>query len=384
MTRVGIVGSAERCMELASRSDLDVCWGVDSADEAVRVAKSNPVDLVVVEGRFEFLTDGVLALRPSVVPRIIVVAESDDSFDWVSRFDTVEVVRDLSGIQPPADVSAPARFSIDEPSSLDGSPDRSLVIGVWGAVGAPGITTAAISLATVSARTGLKTLLCDADSRGSCIAIALGVPDDPPGLAAACRLVSRSELSVEELDRLTTTFSRGDVSFEVLSGLPRASRWAAVGPLQLREVVALARTQFDVIVFDVGFGIEANEWIDEAPQRDGASREILRLADRVVAVGRGDTVGVARLIRALDEVRDIRSDQTLVLNATPPNVARHAVDAIHRFTDHRVALTVPKDSRGGIDDAVSRAAGATSAWTALPILLGLPEPPRRERRWRRR
>ncbi|HET6826792.1 MAG TPA: regulator, partial [Amnibacterium sp.] len=79
---------------------------------------------------------------------------------------------------------------------------RGRITAVWGPIGAPGRTTTAIALAAELAATGLRVALVDADTVGAAVAPALGLFDEAPGLAAACRLAAAGALTSGELDRV--------------------------------------------------------------------------------------------------------------------------------------------------------------------------------------
>ena len=68
-----------------------------------------------------------------------------------------------------------------------GVPGGGRIVAVWGPTGAPGRTTVAITLADELARLGCGSLLVDGDVYGGVIAAVLGLLDESPGLAAACR-----------------------------------------------------------------------------------------------------------------------------------------------------------------------------------------------------
>ncbi|MGV2903222.1 P-loop NTPase, partial [Microbacterium sp. AGC62] len=96
----------------------------------------------------------------------------------------------LSAALPPEaagwEVAAALRADADHvsaPRSLH--PHR--VIAVWGPHGAPGRSRIAIELAVELARSGRATALVDADTVAPSLALLLGLSDDAPGIAAACR-----------------------------------------------------------------------------------------------------------------------------------------------------------------------------------------------------
>ena len=388
MTIVGILGPPTRLADLSLLSDCaDVAWGVDSVREVIRHVSQSPVDVLITEASVAYLTDEILRLTPHPIGRICAVAEANGVFEWANGLSAIITVRSF------ADTRSVVRSVVE--SNLDGTATRPVssaaantrrnpvVVAVWGPVGAPGVTTTAISVSSVCAQAGLSTLLCDVDTRGSSIAIALGVMDETPGFAAACRLAGRNELTISEIGRIANTVERDGVRFSVLTGVPRASRWAEVGPAKVRSVLDLVKGIYDVVIVDVGFGVEENEWIDDAPQRDGAAREILRRADSVIAVGNSDAVGVSRIIRGLDEIRDLCEPPVLILNRVVPGSGADAADAIHRFSDHIVRSIIPADGRAGVDEAFGRARSHPTLWRQVAEHAGISLPTPRKSRWRR-
>jgi MinD-like ATPase involved in chromosome partitioning or flagellar assembly len=324
-----------------------------------------------------------MRLTPHSIGRICAVAESNGVFEWAAGLTGITAVKSFAETRSAAELNFKSATSGPVPSVMTNAPRDPVVVAVWGPVGAPGVTTTAISVSSVCAQSGLSTLLCDVDTRGSSIAIALGVIDETPGFAAACRLAGRNELTVAEIGRITNTVERDGVRFSVLTGVPRASRWAEVGKEKVRSVVDHVKGIYDVVIIDVGFGIEENEWIDDAPQRDGAAREILRRADSVIAVGTSDAVGVSRIIRGLDEIRDLCESPTLVLNRVSPGTGADAADAIQRFSDHIVRSVIPADGRRGVDEALGRAQSHPMLWREVANHAGIALPSTRKSRWRR-
>ncbi|CAB4620651.1 unannotated protein [freshwater metagenome] len=388
MTIVGVLGPPTRLTDLRFLSDwADVVWGVDSVRDVIRNVSQSPIDLLITEASVAYLTDEILRLAPHSIGRICAVAEANGVFEWANSLSGITTVRSFedtrSVFQPVAEsnLGLTATGPVSSATAITGR--DSIVVAVWGPVGAPGVTTTAISVSSVCAQAGLSTLLCDVDTRGSSIAIALGVMDETPGFAAACRLAGRNELTISEIERIANTVERDGVRFSVLTGVPRASRWAEVGPAKVRSVLELVKGIYDVVVVDVGFGVEENEWIDDAPQRDGAAREILRRADSVIAVATSDAVGVSRIIRGLDEIRNLCEPPILVLNRVASGSGADAADAIHRFSDHIVRCIIPADGRTGVDEAFDRARVHPMLWREVAEHAGVTLPTPRKARWRR-
>jgi MinD-like ATPase involved in chromosome partitioning or flagellar assembly len=388
VTIVGILGPPTRFADLSFLSDCaDIVWGVDSVREVVRHVSQSPVDVLITEASVAYLTDEILRLTPHPIGRICAVAEANGVFEWANGLSAIITVRSFaetrSVVRSVAESNLDGTATRPVSSAAANTRRKPVVVAVWGPVGAPGVTTTAISVSSVCAQAGLSTLLCDVDTRGSSIAIALGVMDETPGFAAACRLAGRNELTISEIGRIANTVERDGVRFSVLTGVPRASRWAEVGSAKVRSVLDLVKGIYDVVIIDVGFGVEENEWIDDAPQRDGAAREILRKADSVIAVGTSDAVGVSRIIRGLDEIRDLCEPPVLILNRVVPGSGADAADAIHRFSDHIVRSIIPADGRAGVDEAFGRARSHPTLWREVAEHAGVTLPTPRKSRWRR-
>ena len=360
--KAGIIGPDRlRALVEAQGEWLDVQWGTDDVRSAMsRIRSAEHLDAVVIFGAIQFVTTDVVNVCRTNGMLIYVLADEESNREWLDSIEGVTVITQLADARPrimPVDHHTDRDQS---PSDTAGKPVTSItrpggqLVTVWGPVGSPGATTLAIALSVCAAQAGLRVLLCDADTRGSSISVALGIVDDIPGLAAASRLAHRSELTEAEIERLVHTSRRGKTSVDVLTGIPRASRWAEITPSKSRPVLNLAREMYDIVVVDVGFGIEDNEWVDAAPQRDGAARMFIADADLVVAVGSAEVAGISRLIRGLDEVAELNGEMVVVVNKSNRQSAREATDAIQRFTNHSVSVTVPLDGRGGIEDAWAR------------------------------
>jgi len=342
--------TAERIREFTN-----VAWGTDSVIDAVaRIARSE-VACILIEAQVEFLSANVLAAARTAGVAIAVFDALGTCADWLEPEPGLSIVTSVDD----------CRSVFAREISSESSAATPMIVAVWGPPGSPGVTSTAISVAALAALDKRRVMLCDADTRGASVSLALGLLDDVPGFAAASRLAGRNELTAVEIKRLALPADRGKARFSVLTGLPRSSRWSEIEPAKSVAVLDLLCSQFDVIVVDVGSSIEENEWIDNAPQRDGAAREILRRADFALAVGTPDTLGIARLIRGLDDLREIRDDPLVVLNQTTRSTATEARSAMERFTSHTVSASVQRDGRRGIEDALARANTFAPVWSAL-------------------
>lgn len=354
--RVGILANASfRPLGAQVREWAFVAWGTDSTSDArVRVARAE-VDVVLVEASVEFLADAFVTAATNAGVDIVVFDQTGTHTEWLKSKPELSVVDSIDAFR-----------GLLESTAQQGEASRApMVIAVWGPPGSPGVTTTSISLAALAATENRKVVLCDADTRGACVSIALGLLDDVPGFAAASRLAGRSELTASEVERLAISAGRGKTTFSVLTGLPRSSRWSEIAPAKSIAVINALVGLYDVVVIDVGSSIEENDWVDNAPQRDGAAREILRRADAVVAVGNSDAVGIARLIRGLDELRDVCENPLVVVNRASRASAIEARTAIERFSSHTVSTSISRDGRGGVDSALSKASAFASVWDVV-------------------
>ena len=275
---------------------------------------------------------------------------------------------------------------------------RGTVVAVWGPTGAPGRTTVATGLADEIAALGSAALLVDADVYGGTVAAVLGLLDESPGLAAACRQASARRLDAATL--ATLCWQLGP-RLRVLTGLPLASRWPELRPAAIAPVLAAARALADVTVVDCGFCLETDEELSfdtVAPRRNGATLAVLDDADLVVVVGSADPIGMQRLVRGLGELRDaeVAAPVWVVLNRVRPGVVPGNTDAelraaLERFAGRAPAALLPSDSRA-VDAALAAGRLLSEAEPSAPLrqeltalaakLLGVPVPGRRRRRRR--
>jgi MinD-like ATPase involved in chromosome partitioning or flagellar assembly len=184
------------------------------------------------------------------------------------------------------------------------------VVAVWGPTGAPGRTTVALNVATLLAHRGLKVVLIDADTYGGAVAIRLGIFDEAPGIARACRLAGSEALTGIELRELAHEVRVKGYPLHVVTGILGSARWPEINSERVDRVIKCAQDEFDVVVLDVGFSLESDEEISSdllAPRRNAATHTALRAATDIVAVSGGDSVGLARFIRLWSDITDINA-----------------------------------------------------------------------------
>jgi MinD-like ATPase involved in chromosome partitioning or flagellar assembly len=270
------------------------------------------------------------------------------------------------------------------------------VVAVWGPTGAPGRTTVAVTLAAEVAALGRSALLVDADVYGGVVAQVLGLLDDAPGLAAACRLANTGALDLPALADLARTVTP---SLRVLTGIARPDRWPELRPTAVEVVLELARSLAAVTVVDCGFALEQDEELaydTAAPRRNGATLAAVETADTVCVVGAADPVGLQRLVRGLTELKEaVPGVQPLVVvnklrgSAIPGDAEREVRQALARYAGVTDPVLVPADGEA-LDRAlaagrtVTEAAPGSPARSALAALagslVGVPRQPRARRR----
>ncbi len=299
-----------------------------------------------------------------------------------------------TGLGEPRDALPQLPDQPGEPGELE--PGSGRVVAVWGPTGAPGRTTVAVGVAGELAALGRPTLLVDADVYGGVVAQVLGLLDEAPGLAAACRLANVGTLDVPGLAELARTVTP---SLRVLSGIARADRWPELRPAALEVVLERARTLAAVTVVDCGFCLEQDEELaydTAAPRRNGATLTALELADTVLVVGSGDPVGLQRLVRGLGELREAVPGVAPVVvvnrlreSAVPGDAEAQVRAALERYAGVSDLQVVPLDV-DGVDRALAagrmlvEASPSSPARLALAALaaglVGAPAPTRARRR----
>jgi Flp pilus assembly CpaE family ATPase len=247
-------------------------------------------------------------------------------------------------------------------------PGRGELVAVWGATGAPGRTTVAVTLAAELAALERATLLADADTYGGVVAQVLGLLDEAPGLAAAARAANNGQL---DLAGLTRHARQVRPTLRVLTGIARADRWPELRPAALDVVWTLCRRLVDMTIVDCGFCLEQDEELSfdtTAPRRNGSTLVTLDAADTVLVVGAADPVGLQRLVRALTDLRETVPDTRVrvVVNQFrrglfAGNAETQIRQALDRYVGVRDCIFIPYD-RVACDKAV--AAGRTLTETA--------------------
>ena len=329
----------------ASLADLsaDALLGADSAALQSRLERAQ---VVLLDASRDTLDARVVALCDRLGIRIVPRCATPDDERLAAAFGLAAPVGpgDDPSVVAEALRAHPVR-SAEEDASRTGPG----VIAVWGAAGAPGRSTVAIGLAAELARGGGRIALVDADSHAPSIALALGLADEAPGFAAACRQAELGTLTTSELTRIAAPVSVPGGTIDVLTGINRPSRWPELGEKRVAAALAVCRTWADHTIVDVSASLERDEEIVsdlmDGPRRNAATLAALREADLVVAVAAADPLGISRFLRGYSELR-------AAVGVTPVAVV------VNRLRTGSLGI----DARGQVRRTLERFAGIRDIW----------------------
>jgi MinD-like ATPase involved in chromosome partitioning or flagellar assembly len=328
---------------------------------AERIAEGD-IDALLCGAGPEYLSNELLATCDNAGVRLIAVTSTDAERRHAANLGLYEVVdAGAPWLQVEQLLSDRLALVGSERADEDVRERRGEVISVWGPAGSPGRTTLAIAIAAELASEGHSVALADADTHSGSIAPTLGLLDEAPGFAAACRLAGSDSLTVTELERISERYISPHGSFWVLTGIGRPHRWPELSGERVVATIAACRQWVDYTVIDTGFCLENDEEISSdlfAPRRNAATISALREADQVVAVGSGDPVGLSRFLRAhvdLLEIVDAERVLTVVnrirASVIGANPAAQVEQTLRRFGGIDAPALIPND-QAALDAAV--------------------------------
>lgn len=335
-----------------------VLSAVSAPELASRVAGAQ-VDIALVASEARYLTDRLIVACDQAGVRLIAVANSEREQRYATDLGLYDIVDSANGWLAVNSVLAEARSTAaPEPSTRSA---LGQVIAVWGPGGAPGRTSIAISIAAELAALGHTVALADVDTHGASVAPALGMLDEAPGFAAACRLAGTDTLTIDELARISQRYESPLGGFQVLTGIGRPSRWPELSAERVGTTIAQCRQWVDYTVLDTSSSLENDEEITSdlfAPRRNAAAVTAVRAADHVIAVGSADPVGLSRFLRAhVDLIETVTTrNVTVVMNkvrvgASGMNPHGQVTQTLSRFGGIEHPILVPHDL-AGFDGAV--------------------------------
>lgn len=335
--------------------------GVGTAGELA--AAFAAADIVVLPARADTVTATTVAFADRHGARLIPVGREPAAARLAAMFG---LAAPLDETRPPRDLAREVVSARPVPTVSSTVP-RPRTIVVWGPHGAPGRTTLAVCLATELARSGRHVALVDADAHAPSIALALGLPDEGPGFAMACRQAELGALDEAELHRISLPMGGADV--DVFCGINRPTRWPELSAGRVRAALGACAGWAQHTVVDVAASLERDEEIVsdllDGPRRNASTLAALEQADHIVAVLAADPVGVARFLRAHSELRAIAgaTPVTVVVNRLRAGVVgvdtrRQIRRTLARYADVRDPWFLPDDRRAA--DAATLAARPAS------------------------
>ena len=362
------------------RLDRDAVWQLEAGGVAV-VGLADPAD----DAAAARLTGwGVRRVLPADADPDLVAAAVIAAVEGVAvehrpggrPADAPPPLGGLLGVPPVPAPGDPAAGAPAGPEPGEGLPGR--LVAVWGPAGAPGRSTVALTLAAELAALGRPTLLVDADTYGASVAQSLALLDETAGLAAAVRAANNGMLDDVRLASLAPLVGPG---LRVLTGLSRPQRWPELRQSGLLEVLDRARSVARWVVVDCGFCLESDEELSfdtRAPRRNAATLVAVEAADLVLAVGGAEPVGLQRLVRGLQELRDVVPPGTptrVLVNRVRGSAVGDApqvrvTDALTRFAAVPDPVLVP-DDRAACDAAMLAGRTLTDSAPQSPARLAL-------------
>ena len=180
------------------------------------------------------------------------------------------------------------------------------IVTVWGTHGAPGRSTIAFNLAALAAQQGQQVCLIDADTYAPSLDALMALEDTGSGLAILCSDADRAQLDEKKAGAIMERVPLKNGTFDFLSGITSSSRWPEVRARAFSEVLEWLKHRYDLVICDVAAPIEVDEELTfdgPAPRRNAATLTALACADRVIALGEADVIGLPRLINLAREVQ---------------------------------------------------------------------------------
>lgn len=262
----------------------------------------------------------------------------------------------------PGAIADLAHEEIYRPVAPSSSP-QAVVLAVWGPAGAPGRTSLSVELAASLAREH-RTVLVDVDTRGGAVGQALGMLDEVSGLLAACRSANAGRQ-----DEIADAVAHVDAGFAVLTGIPRPDMWPQVRPAALHVVLDRLAAEYQMVVLDAGFGNESAQGV--GPARDQATAVALERAHGTIVVGRAEPLGLARLLRCLDDGSPWSAPPWVVVNHLRPSLGwsdREIAATVREVSGFTPVTFLPTDlaahDAAALHGVPVREAAPTSPWVA--------------------
>ncbi|KTR74395.1 hypothetical protein NS234_19055 [Microbacterium oxydans] len=349
MTGVVVAIPQPRADELAAELALEGVDVIATVPAAPLAEIPDGVEAIIVPATRSILNADLIALCDRAGVRILALGAEDSRL--LGRLGLSTALRpDAAGWE----IAAALLAETDTPPPPQAQlPPR--IVAVWGPHGAPGRSTLSIQLAVELSRTGRRTALVDADTVAPSLAMLLGLGDDAPGIAAACRRAERGALDPAELTRLATTVTTSAGEIEVLPGINRPSRWPELSSARLVAALGTCRGWIDETVVDVAGAFDADDEVTydlAGPRRHAATTAALQEADLIVAIASADPLGISRFIRDHAELRRLTSPTPVIVVVNQVRPGPLGIDArgqvrrtLERFAGITDVFFLPFDLR---------------------------------------
>ncbi|AZS40979.1 Iron-sulfur cluster carrier protein [Microbacterium oxydans] len=349
MTGVVVAIPQPRADELAAELALEGVDVIATVPAAPLAEIPDGVEAIIVPATRSILNADLIALCDRAGVRILALGAEDSRL--LGRLGLSTALRpDAAGWE----IAAALLAETDTPPPPEAQlPPR--IVAVWGPHGAPGRSTLSIQLAVELSRTGRRTALVDADTVAPSLAMLLGLGDDAPGIAAACRRAERGALDPAELTRLATTVTTSAGEIEVLPGINRPSRWPELSSARLVAALVTCRGWIDETVVDVAGAFDADDEVTydlAGPRRHAATTAALQEADLIVAIASADPLGISRFIRDHAELRRLTSPTPVIVVVNQVRPGPLGIDArgqvrrtLERFAGITDVFFLPFDLR---------------------------------------
>ncbi|MHB1234119.1 MAG: AAA family ATPase [Microbacteriaceae bacterium] len=395
MVRIALAVPAKtegRLVAEAVRRGHEVVARCSSAEQLISSLGRVAAEFAVVSAAPEYLTERLLHETDSRGVPVIAVVASEAERTYATTAGLYEMVDLTTGWEELESAFLGSSGRLGSAASRQSDPGR--IVTVWGPAGAPGRTALAINVAAELAVSGATVALADIDTHGGSIAPALGLLDEAPGFAAACRLAGANGLTLQELERIGQAYRSPYGDFWVLTGIGRPSRWPELTAQRVASALRECRRWVDFTVVDTGFSLEDDDEISSdlfAPRRNAATITAIREADQVLAVGAADPVGLSRFLRAhADLIELVPTGQvTVIMNKIRSSVigsnsTGQVVQTLARFGGITSPVLLPHD-QAAFDAAILAGktlpdvAAKSAARIAIAQLVGSrirPDPPR--------
>ena len=329
---------------LDQRHDVELVLRCVDRVELLGAIRGGGLDAIVSVGAPQWLDRQSADEASAAGIRIVaVVGDAEDGervaalgADLVAPHAPIEQIlqRCERGVQSPA-----APLPSTQPSRPVGK-----LIAVWGPKGAPGRSRIALELAAELSVDEHSTMLIDADPYGGDLLQMLGVVEELPTIVWAARMAAKEELDAA---RLALDLRRAGRSGPVfLPGLARAELWPEVADFGWRQLLKVAQASFRFTVCDTGFCLEpdASPYPGNGEGRNRLTRSTLREAQQVVAVCRGDPIGLKTFLWAFDDMQAVIGDTDVVIvaNRAPQPDQREIGDILRKHLGRRPIAYIPE------------------------------------------